>query len=392
MTKAGEHRGGAWQGMPRRGLVSLLASVCMGALVGLGSSGRWWGSVLEASLVGSACWLFVDGSRGVVSGWRWRRMGMPADQTSPAPDGTYRHWPGWPWVMWCVALGAGAGVLVGGGLARWAGGHLRDALGSTEFVPPASGHDGVNWVVALLGTLLMALAISYFFYSREQVALVQQDAEAARRLAAESQLRLLQAQLEPHMLFNTLANLRVLIGLDAPQAQHMLDRLIGFLRATLSASRKPSHTLAEEFERLGEYLALMQVRMGPRLRTQLQLPQALRDCSVPPLLLQPLIENAVRHGLEPKVDGGSLCVRAWAQGEQVCIQVQDDGLGLMDGDLPCVDLAALMAGGFGLQQVKDRLDVTWAGAASFRLEGRAGGGTLATLVLPHRVERAMTRA
>ncbi len=365
--------------MPQRGLVSLLASVCAGAMLGLGS-GRWWGSVLDASLVGAACWLCVDGSRGVVSNWRWRRLGMRSDQPGPAPDGTYRHWPGWPWVMACVALGAGVGVLIGGGLARWVGARLSVALGAAELMPPAMGRDGVNGTFALLGTLLMALAISYFFYSREQVALVQQDAEAARRLAAESQLRLLQAQLEPHMLFNTLANLRVLIGLDASQAQHMLDRLIGFLRATLSASRKPSHTLAEEFERLDEYLALMQVRMGPRLRIRLHLPRALRDCSVPPLLLQPLVENAVRHGLEPKVGGGALSVIACAQGDHVCIQVQDDGLGLAD--------AALAQGGFGLQQVQDRLDVTWAGAASFKLERVAGGGTLATLVLPHQTEPA----
>ena len=88
---------------------------------------------------------------------------------------------------------------------------------------------------------------------------------AAERSAAEAQLKLLQSQLEPHMLFNTLANLRVLIGTDPARAQAMLDRLIAFLRATLTASRSGSHALADEFDRLGDYLALMAVRMGPRL-------------------------------------------------------------------------------------------------------------------------------
>lgn len=350
-----------------RGLVSLCASLCMGALLGL-ASGRWWGSVLDASLVGVACWLCVDCSRGLVSRWRWRRMGMRPDQPGPAPDGTFRHWPGWSWVTACVVLGAGVGVLLGGMLARWVGSHLR------------LGHEGVGLSVALLGTLIVALMISHFFYTRERVALSHQEAEAARRLAAESQLRLLQAQLEPHMLFNTLANLRVLIQLDPLQAQHMLDQLIGFLRSTLSASRRQSHTLADEFDRLGEYLALMQIRMGPRLRTELQLPDTLRECRVPPLLLQPLVENAIHHGLEPQIDGGTLRVSARDQGERVCIQVQDDGLGL--AEWPARHEAGQAGGGFGLQQIHDRLQVTWGDAASFTLECVPSGGTLATLCLP----------
>ena len=131
--------------------------------------------------------------------------------------------------------------------------------------------------------------------------------------AAEARLRLLEAQLEPHMLFNTLANLRALIGVDPQRAQTMLDHMIAYLRATLRASRADAdrpHTLQDEFARLQDYLELMAIRMGPRLQFALELPEALATQPVPPLLLQPLVENSIQHGLEPKVEGGRITVRA----------------------------------------------------------------------------------
>src|SRR2546428_7082195 len=126
---------------------------------------------------------------------------------------------------------------------------------------------------------------------------MEPNEKAAKHSAAESKLKLLESKLEPHMLFNTLANLGVLIGTDPPRAQAMLDRLIAFLRATLEASRSGSHPLAAEFARIADYLELMQVRMGARLRSRLELPDDLAALPVPPLLLQPLVENAIQHGL-----------------------------------------------------------------------------------------------
>ena len=110
------------------------------------------------------------------------------------------------------------------------------------------------------------------------------------------------------MLFNTLAHLRVLIKLR-PDDQAMLDELIAYLRATLQSSRSTSHSLAEEFARLRDYLGLMKRRMGERLRVELDLPEDLAALPVPPLLLQPLVENAIKHGLEPHVEGGLLRVQ-----------------------------------------------------------------------------------
>ena len=144
------------------------------------------------------------------------------------------------------------------------------------------------------------------------------------------------------MLFNTLANLRVLIGLDAPRAQAMLDHLNAYLRATLGASRAPWHPLSAEFDRLADYLALMAVRMGPRLQVVLDLPDELRRLPLPPLLLQPLVENAIKHGLEPKVAGGRIEVGARRDGDMLELSVRDSGVGI-DGEVlrRCIDHHAI---------------------------------------------------
>ncbi|MCM2355983.1 MAG: histidine kinase, partial [Arenimonas sp.] len=193
--------------------------------------------------------------------------------------------------------------------------------------------------------------------------------------AAENQLKLLESQLEPHMLFNTLANLRVLIALDPPRAQAMLDRLIAFLRATLNASRVGTHTLAAEFERLDDYLALMAVRMGPRLQVAFDLPQDLRALPVPPLLLQPLVENSIQHGLEPQVEGGRIEVGARREGSRLVLTVRDSGVGLS---------AAPPSHGthFGTQQVRDRLAALYGDGAAFTLAPAPEGGTLARITIP----------
>jgi LytS/YehU family sensor histidine kinase len=156
----------------------------------------------------------------------------------------------------------------------------------------------------------------------------------------------------------------------------MLDHLIGFLRATLAASRSAEHPLHAEFERLGDYLALMQVRMGPRLTVRLELPAALAGQAVPPLLLQPLVENAIRHGLEPRPEGGHLEVSASLEGGHLRLRVRDSGVGLA----PVRPDAA----GFGLTQVRERLQTRYGAAATLTLEPLPlpPGGTLATITLP----------
>lgn len=154
----------------------------------------------------------------------------------------------------------------------------------------------------------------------------------------------------------------------------MLDRLIAYLRATLGASQRPWHPLAAEFERCTDYLALMAIRMGPRLAVQVDLPAALRDVPVPPLLLQPLVENAIRHGLEPKVEGGRIEIAAARDGDRLRLSVRDTGVG--------PGAVATAGTGFGLRQVRERLATLYGSRAAFELRAAADGGTLALLTLP----------
>lgn len=220
----------------------------------------------------------------------------------------------------------------------------------------------------LLWSLGVSCAFFFYFYQRERALELQ-------RQATEARLRLLESQLEPHMLFNTLANLRVLIGIDPERATAMLDRLNDYLRATLAASRTDAaagHPLSTEFQRLRDYLELMAVRMGPRLRHTLTLPDELAACSVPPLLLQPLVENAIHHGLEPSVPGGAVVVSAHRAGAELVITVQDSGVGCR-GEPPA---------GFGLAQVRERLATAFGARARLQWDSRPGEGTCVTLTLP----------
>lgn len=228
---------------------------------------------------------------------------------------------------------------------------------------------------SLIITVLAGISGSYFFYTRGKSAWLERKVTEAHYLAAEQKLKLLQTQLEPHMLFNTLANLRALIGADPARAQLMLDRLIAYLRATLDASRASSHSLQEEFDRLRDYLELMAVRMGSRLRYSLELPESLRTVPVPTLLLQPLVENAIKHGLEPKVDGGHIAVSAHPKGAELVLQVTDTGVGMET-------LQTTQASGFGLRQVRERLASAFDGRGQIEVTSAPGAGTVIRIHLP----------
>lgn len=176
------------------------------------------------------------------------------------------------------------------------------------------------------------------------------------------------------MLFNTLANLRALIGTDPQRAQQMLDHMIAYLRETLSASRATLHPLRAEFHRLHDYLELMTVRMGSRLHYTLDLPDELADQSMPPLLLQPMVENAIRHGLEPKLEGGSITVRARRAAGRMTLEVIDTGVGLSKN--------AERLDGFGLMHVRERLAATYGNKGAVELVTGNDHGTVAKVTFP----------
>jgi signal transduction histidine kinase len=239
-----------------------------------------------------------------------------------------------------------------------------------------------------LGLMVTSIAISVAF-----VAYFTQrgKAESLANEVTQAQLMLLQSQLEPHMLFNTLAHLRALIGQDTARAHAMLDHLNDYLRTTLQATRVPMHQalhpLSDEFSRLGDYLSLMAIRMGPRMAFELDLPDALSKAPVPRFILQPLVENAIRHGLEPQVSGGRIEVKARAEGSQLLLMISDNGCGI--SELALADAARpLQADGthggpsWGLSHVRQRLHTLYGERAGMHISPLHTGGTCVVLTLP----------
>lgn len=192
----------------------------------------------------------------------------------------------------------------------------------------------------------------------DRVALSRWREQRAEQLTAQAQLDTLRSQLEPHMLFNTLANVVDLMEEDPPAARAMLNHLISFLRATLEGSRASQHDLKEEFARLADYLSIMKVRMGDRLRVRLDLPSQLGNQQVPAMVLQPLVENAVLHGLSPRRAGGELCVEATVDQSRLILTVSNSG---------APPMALTRSPGFGIACVRERLRVLYGDHAAFEL-------------------------
>jgi len=278
---------------------------------------------------------------------------------------------GWPRGLPGLALvigGIAAGYLLGNKIADT----LCLYFG---FYPPGPNpNHEAQLRTSILITALAGIAGTFYFYSINKSAYLQRKMGEATQHANEARLKLLETQLEPHMLFNTLANLRALIGSDPGRAQEMLDHMIGYLRATLNGSRTTTHTLQAEFDRLRDYLELMAIRMGPRLAFSLQLPPELAQHPVPALLLQPLVENSIQHGLEPKVEGGRVVVIALQEGGQLVLEVVDTGVG--------PSIAAGAGTGFGMTQVRERLATLHGPAASLDFASEPGGGSRTTVRLP----------
>jgi len=354
-------------GLWRETRLNLLVCLLIAAVLSLLTRSGFWLNLLFSLCIGLSIQALIGLGRYGIARWLIGR-----GRRDPA---LHEGWPGWAWMGPWVALSAVLGYEFGTALAS--------LLADLPYQPFRIFSKPRVMGVVLVITLLVSIGFTYAFYSQGRLAAAEAEAQAARRLASEHQLKLLQSQLEPHMLFNTLANLRVLIGLDPVRAQAMLDRLIGYLRATLTASRADAHPLAAEFDRLADYLALMAIRMGPRLQVVLDLPTPLRALPVPPLLLQPLVENAIKHGLEPKVDAGRLQVQARQQGQALVLTVRDTGVGLHSADA-APRTADDIGTGFGTVQVRERLQALYGSAASLTLAPAddAEGGTLATITLP----------
>ncbi len=264
-----------------------------------------------------------------------------------------------------ISSGALTGTLLGTGAMRLA--HTGNAL------------DGAFLLRVMAISIFFGLIITYFFHSRRQLADSAEriSAERIKRLASEKQLlqadlKRLQAQIEPHFLFNTLSNIVSLMDSDPPRAQRMLLNLIQYLRTSLRLSRDTTTTLGQEFALLSAYLDIYKIRMGARLRYQIDLAPQLDDCHFAPLLLQPLVENAVLHGLDPKIDGGWIHLSAEPSGDWLKIEVIDNGVGMQTGKPQ----------GVGLANVRERLENLFTPPGRMSIEPRSPQGVRVVVEVP----------
>ena len=205
---------------------------------------------------------------------------------------------------------------------------------------------------------------------------------SSEKQLVQAQMRMLQAQIEPHFLFNTLANIQTLIPRAPDKASLMLDNFIAYLRQSLTASRAQEGTVKQEIDLLRNYLELLKIRMGDRLQFEFDIEHDLQGESLPPMLLQPIVENAIKHGLEPKVEGGRVRVTARRSGETMVLTVADNGLGFSDH-------ADRSGAGVGLANLRDRLAVLYDGQATLTVAD-AAPGTVITITAP--LTRPVTNA
>lgn len=244
---------------------------------------------------------------------------------------------------------------------------------------------GVEWLSWIFITLPFGVAVylcvvgiehatRYFIDARDrevQVARLSEQLSSARFTA-------LQAQLNPHFLFNTLNTIAVLVrDNDQQGAVRIVEHLSEVLRRTLSRHRANEVTLGEELELVSQYVAIEQARFSDRLRPEIKVPEALMSAAVPSFALQHLVENAIRHGIARHPDAGLLLINAELVGDQLRITVIDDGFG--------IDPTAAIPPGHGIDNTRERLQALYGEKASLQIERRSpAGGTIATLTLPYR--------
>lgn len=343
-----------------------------------------WQRLLVAAGASAAVWLVL------AQGWTSALSGLGLRIASGAGAallafGLVERWPArlpawlarWPLQLLAVAL---ALPLV----------NLAYYVGSTPEGAPPFWEDRDRligfWALTVL-EVIVAPWVALAALVRQKEALVQDQALAfalersqLERGALDARLRLLQAQVEPHFLFNTLANVRMLVDSGSPQASRVLDRLIDYLHAAVPRLQQHTSTLGEELELVRAYLDLMQMRMPDRLQFAIDAEPACLALACPPTTLLTLVENAVRHGIDPGEEGGriDLCVRI--EDGRCVARVADSGVGL--------GAARGVGHGSGLSALRERLQLAFDGRAGLRIAAREPCGVLAEVHLPLQGMRA----
>ena len=258
------------------------------------------------------------------------------------------------------------------------GSKLAARIGAKDLISFTTQDPTHQWRL-LVGSLMVAIFATAFFLFYWRAEAYRADLQTERRRAAEAQqselaakLALLQAQIEPHFLFNTLANAQSVIESDPQTAKRILDNLNQYLRVSLGRTRRASSTLADEIGVVTALLAISALRLGDRLRYSISVPEPLKTAQLPPLLLQPLVENALKHGIEPAVNGGEIRMEARQEDNSLCLRVTDTGVGL-DASSP---------EGIGLANVRARLSSLYGDRGRLALYNHAPHGVVAEITMP----------
>ena len=281
----------------------------------------------------------------------------------------YTRKPAWKvflFFMFLLVAGAATGYVIGNY-------HMGRSLTQVD---PEKGARAIAIAVLLgtvLGGLLVGVAHLRLREANQKAARLQAEAERERlaRQGTQAELKLLQAQVEPHFLFNTLANVRHLVQTGSPDALAMLDHLIKYLRTALPEIRSEGSTVGREAELARAYLEIMRLRMGGALEISIDIPPGLEHRAFPPLMVITLVENAIKHGVAP-MGRGKVAVRAIESGGRVRVEVEDDGRGI-GGEI---------GQGLGLANLRERLRALYGESARLDLSGRVPSGASAVIEVP----------
>ena len=238
---------------------------------------------------------------------------------------------------------------------------------------------GITSVLALslvITAILLMIFVPRERAARAEAAMAREQARlaASERETTQARMQLLEAQIEPHFLYNTMAHVVSLIDTDPDTAKGMLERLIALLRFSASAGNGGG-TLQAQADHLHAYLDLLVLRMGPRLAWTIDVPPDLARLPLPPMLLQPVVENAIKHGLEPKVDGGKVALVARRDAGRLVLTVTDTGMGFRER-------RTTNSTGLGLANLRARLAALYGNAATVTIEDNVPAGARVTIALP----------
>jgi len=274
-----------------------------------------------------------------------------------------------PSIIW-LAIAIISGVVVGTTFASLVSGNYKTV-----------GDEGRQGLIisSFIYSIIIGCIVSYYFYlvarQREisnQLTLEKLKQAEYERALTENNLKILQAQIEPHFLFNTLSNVIGLIDQRPDDARKMLEHFTHYLRASLSRTRECDTTLEDEIAIVNAYLSIQKIRMGERLNYNIVMNETLNSTPFPPLLIQPLVENSVRHGLEPEIAGGEIGIEIIKENNHLTITISDTGKGADN----------LQSDGIGLNNIRERLSSLFQGRADIEIKANRPQGLKITLHIP----------